>query len=62
MTRRLLLSLLLLALLLLTGLFRRLGVGELAIIVAFLVIAFASESIRFVVGQVVRGMNASREQ
>lgn len=56
MTRRILLSLLLLTLLLLTGIFRRLGLGELAIIVAILALAFASESIRFVVGQVVRGM------
>jgi hypothetical protein len=56
MSRRILLSILLLALLLLTSFFRRLGIGEFAIIVAFLVIAFASESIRFVVGQVVKGM------
>jgi len=56
MSRRLLLSLLLLALLILTGVFRRLGIGEFALIVAFLVLAFASESIRFVAGQVVKGL------
>jgi len=55
MSRRLLLAGLLLLVVVATLLFRKIGLGELAIIVAIFALAFSIESVRFVVGRFLKG-------
>ena len=59
MSRRLLLAGLLLLIVLGTFLFRKIGLGELAIIAAIIALAFSVESIRFVVKQYLKGYRKS---
>ncbi|HLB50147.1 MAG TPA: hypothetical protein VJL59_24255 [Anaerolineales bacterium] len=55
MTRLTLFALLLVILSLFAALFRRLGLGEVALIAAVLALAFCVEIVRFVVKQVMKG-------
>jgi hypothetical protein len=55
MSRRFLLAGLLLLVVLATLLFRKIGLGELAVIAAIFALAFSIESIRFVVGRFLKG-------
>ncbi len=55
MTRLTLFALLLIALALLAAFFRRLGLGEAALIAAVLALAFCVEIVRYVLKQVMKG-------
>lgn len=55
MSRRLLLMGLVLLVALITLLFRKIGLGELAVVAAIVALAFGVESVRFVVGRFWKG-------
>ncbi len=55
MTRRILLTSLLLAILVIALFFRKLGLGELAVVAAIMALTFGVESVRFVIGQFLKG-------
>ncbi len=55
MSRRFLLAGLLVLVVLATLLFRKIGLGELAIIAAIFALAFSVESVRFIVGRFLKG-------